>query len=76
MEKQSDEPADNSDLEDRGDEMDIEELKVGDIALAPEVSKQATSRVGISAFGGAGGRSIGSAVHSSHEKRVGGSSVG
>ena len=39
VEKQSDEPADNSDLEDRGEEMDIEELKVADIALLPEVSK-------------------------------------
>jgi len=32
MEKQSDEPAQHSD-EDRGSEMDIEELKIGDIAL-------------------------------------------
>lgn len=32
MKNQSDEPADQSD-EDRGEEIDIEELKIGDIAL-------------------------------------------
>ena len=42
MNKQSDEPADQSD-EYRGDEIDIEELKIGDIALQ-DPSRQNTAR--------------------------------
>lgn len=71
VKNQSDEPADNSDIEDRGDEIDLDDLKVVDVALAPEISKQATSRAAVSAFGALGNNSVGSGVQSFNENRQG-----